>query len=163
MHDAVLGHHATMVTVLIFFITEAVGVSSSINSTYFSCRKIHHHAAKEGKNEVWCRRLLPNPTEQDQPSQEIDKPFPNNKTRATLNHLMTTCFCTHKRPGKCFPAVWFKSATLPDIKPVIMKRFIYVSVKGPSDWFFEELVTVPPYPGNTEATEEEMVFRSTGG
>ena len=48
-----------------------------------------------------CRALLT----KIQPSQEIDKHFPNKEVRATLDDLIATCCGIHKRRGDSFPAV----------------------------------------------------------
>ena len=77
------------------------------------------------------------------PSQDIDKKFPNKEARVTCNDLIAMHCGTHKQCRKSFPALWFTSATLPDIDWLLQSDLFVFSQKDLRTGSFTKLS--PPH------------------
>ena len=82
------------------------------------------------------------------PSARVAEAFPNSESTQRLDDLVALRRQCVTRRGLTYDAIFFSSASIPDIELSSARRFVIVVEQGPDEGLWEEVANNPSAPGN---------------
>jgi hypothetical protein len=89
------------------------------------------------------------------PSERVDNAFPNSESTQRLDDLVALRRQLVTRRGLTYDAIFFSSASIPDVELSAARRFVLVLEEGPNDGVWEEVANNPA-PGNPSLPDGDV-------